>query len=393
MIKSVKKNTKRVFCILASSIIAFASIFMFLPKEKKSAKALSNDTEVVKLDNFPIKLNFLEYLSVNLGNACFTVDNCLLDLSFDLYEQRLDFKFSTFVRNQDNYIDNLFDGSFNATSLMPFTSSLDGGVAWKAVKMYESTSSADLAYAGPARVVTDYKITRKVGNTENYNYYLAKLVDYVGYNSNATSYFQILDQQTLFSSNRDIIFAYRTYRTGNPILLKDYANLLVEYSGVCKGYEAWIGSIMADRVLYSPILKLTFFASDINNALIFEFPCDYGYTPFSASYPIIDGVVDTTSQSYINGYNAGFSAASSEIGSDFYNEGVEDGKQIGYADGYEKGAQSSTTFFNLFSSAVNAPIKVLTDMFNFDILGVNMRDFFLGLVSLAVITTVIRWFV
>lgn len=110
---------------------------------------------------------------------------------------------------------------------------------------------------------------------------------------------------------------------------------------------------------------------------------------------------DTYSEYYFNknseneyekGYNAGFSDGKISSDNIVYQNGFNIGKQQGYSQGYNAGVESANkyTFLSLISSVVDAPIKALSGMLNFNILGFNMLDFFYALITLAVIIAVVR---
>lgn len=94
-----------------------------------------------------------------------------------------------------------------------------------------------------------------------------------------------------------------------------------------------------------------------------------------------------------------------------YNEGYNIGKENGYKEGYEKGnayrqaygkaeydrgysngtkSGNEYTFTALMLSIVDVPIQTLYGLLNFEILGYNMLNFVLGLLSLAIVIWVIR---
>lgn len=94
-----------------------------------------------------------------------------------------------------------------------------------------------------------------------------------------------------------------------------------------------------------------------------------------------------------------------------YNEGYNIGKENGYTEGYEKGnayrqaygkaeydrgyadgtkSGNEYTFTALMLSIVDVPIQTLYGLLNFEILGYNMLNFVLGLLSLAIVIWVIR---
>lgn len=94
-----------------------------------------------------------------------------------------------------------------------------------------------------------------------------------------------------------------------------------------------------------------------------------------------------------------------------YNEGYNIGKEKGYTEGYEKGnayrqaygkaeydrgyadgtkSGNEYTFTALMLSIVDVPIQTLYGLLNFEILGYNMLNFVLGLLTLAIVIWVIR---
>ena len=85
---------------------------------------------------------------------------------------------------------------------------------------------------------------------------------------------------------------------------------------------------------------------------------------------------------YDNGYDVG--------SLDGYDVGYREGEIIGYQRGVEDAGDY--TFFTLISAVVDAPIQAFTGLFNFDLLGVNLVDFFFALLTVATIIAVIRLF-
>lgn len=55
--------------------------------------------------------------------------------------------------------------------------------------------------------------------------------------------------------------------------------------------------------------------------------------------------------------------------------------------------EGSNTFTELFSAIFDAPVKTLTGLLDFDLLGTNMSKFFLSILSLAVIICLVRWLI
>lgn len=93
-----------------------------------------------------------------------------------------------------------------------------------------------------------------------------------------------------------------------------------------------------------------------------------------------NSTLNTDSVSYNTGYTNGVNAANSTI----------NGSSASYQAGYNKGLEESSNLFELFSSAVSAPINVVMKTLDFEILGVNVSTFLLSLLTLAFIVIVIR---
>lgn len=88
--------------------------------------------------------------------------------------------------------------------------------------------------------------------------------------------------------------------------------------------------------------------------------------------------------------------------SDAYKNGQENIKAL-YKPGaveyniiFNKGKEAAEydySFLNLFGSAIEAPVNAVLSMFDFNVLGYNMRSFMIGLFSVALVIAVIRIFV
>lgn len=102
--------------------------------------------------------------------------------------------------------------------------------------------------------------------------------------------------------------------------------------------------------------------------------------------------VDSDSASYSAGYNDGYSVGNCAGESSGYKKGYSVGDNTGYSRGYNAGVADSNdyTFLGLMSSVVDAPIKAFTGLFNFEVFGVNLSDFVLGVSTLCIIIFVVR---
>lgn len=104
----------------------------------------------------------------------------------------------------------------------------------------------------------------------------------------------------------------------------------------------------------------------------------------------------TDSESYNVGYNNGYGQGSS-VGyaqgeTAGYNTGYSEGVRVGYNSGYNEGLEhgGEYTFTSLVSSFVDVPVRTFTSLLNFELLGINLADFFMSLLTLAIIVTIVR---
>lgn len=90
----------------------------------------------------------------------------------------------------------------------------------------------------------------------------------------------------------------------------------------------------------------------------------------------------------IQGWNDGYSQGLNEG----YTSGIAAGKLEGYNQGYNSGANAANkyTFMSLMGSVLDAPISAFTSLFDFEILGINMTQFALSLLTICVIITVAK---
>ena len=79
-----------------------------------------------------------------------------------------------------------------------------------------------------------------------------------------------------------------------------------------------------------------------------------------------------------------------QYGSEQYNQGQQAGYDSGYAAGIAAGGNNS--FLSLITAVVDAPITAFTSLLNFDILGFNIKNVVLSLLTAALIIACIRFF-
>lgn len=81
--------------------------------------------------------------------------------------------------------------------------------------------------------------------------------------------------------------------------------------------------------------------------------------------------------------------------SSWYDRGIETGKSLGFNEGYNKGYQegsnySGIPFYNMFGAIFDVPVQTINGLLDFNILGVNMKGFILGLISLCIILFILK---
>ena len=136
--------------------------------------------------------------------------------------------------------------------------------------------------------------------------------------------------------------------------------------------------------------------SNDNDRIVF-----YGFvkdSSFSVSDFLVPTDVDTLyvttsegQESYNSGFNAGVNSVKSQYESQL--EAVkENARQKGFAEAEAMFDNGNTdySFFGLISAVIDAPIKAIRGLLNFDILGVNMFAFVTSLFSLAVVLMIVK---
>ena len=111
----------------------------------------------------------------------------------------------------------------------------------------------------------------------------------------------------------------------------------------------------------------------LENATFFNFR---NYANFSVTLP----------EDYINKslYENGYNNAKNE----YYNKWYIGRYQQGYNDGTSNAG--NYTFLSLMGAVVDAPIKAISDMLNFNLLGFNMSQFFFALLTVCIIVTIVK---
>lgn len=124
------------------------------------------------------------------------------------------------------------------------------------------------------------------------------------------------------------------------------------------------------------------------STVVSEFVIPFTSTSYDEGYNA--GYASGTNDGYNSGYNSGFSEGQSQG----YNTGFGAGRNEGYSSGYTAGIATgkNNNFMSLITAVVDAPIKAFTSLLNFEILGYNMKDLALALLTAGLLVAAIRFF-
>lgn len=95
---------------------------------------------------------------------------------------------------------------------------------------------------------------------------------------------------------------------------------------------------------------------------------------------------------YTSSYNKGYNEAKQQYESQI--EQLEQEKQQAYiegkTEGYQQGANTQNTLYNMVIAVADTPINIFKQIFNFNILGLDISGFIFGLISLIIIVWLIK---
>lgn len=129
---------------------------------------------------------------------------------------------------------------------------------------------------------------------------------------------------------------------------------------------------------------------DVNdNVLMIQFRVAPNLIFSTRSYYLVSADNLTENQSYNAGYQQGLTDNQQNV----YNDGYSAGRITGYNTGYSAGVANANnySFISLMGAVIDAPVNAFNSLFNFTVLGVNLRTFILGLLSFAVLLTIWKW--
>lgn len=133
--------------------------------------------------------------------------------------------------------------------------------------------------------------------------------------------------------------------------------------------------------IYQTLIPITIYFDTINNIAI----ANNGVTidgRYNSIVPVSKGenINDTINNAYNQGYNEG------------YNSGIGTAQEAARQQGFNEGVASAGnyTFTGLLNAVFYAPLKAMTGMLNFEILGVNVLAIVTFLLTMAVVIGIMR---
>lgn len=108
-----------------------------------------------------------------------------------------------------------------------------------------------------------------------------------------------------------------------------------------------------------------------------------GFIP-AVGWTFAGGAISYKADEYTNAYNNGYQLGNDAGYYNGYNEGFYDGVES-VLDGNDE-----YTFMGLISAVVDAPVKALAGLFNFNVLGIDMFPFLTAILTMCIIIAVVK---
>lgn len=122
--------------------------------------------------------------------------------------------------------------------------------------------------------------------------------------------------------------------------------------------------------------------------------CSTGNKTYLLNFTVVNNTEagDQYNLGYNYGYNKGYNNGYNNGVNDGYSNGYNSGNIVGYENGRAQGILESNdySFLGLIGAVVDAPVKAFTGLFNFEVLGVNLRGLFMSLLTLCIVITVVK---
>ena len=105
------------------------------------------------------------------------------------------------------------------------------------------------------------------------------------------------------------------------------------------------------------------------------------------------GTANGSNMNYQAGYSDGYDRGFEEGSSDGVSRGYESGYSDGYAEGYQEGSEVVSDYEDAVLFTVSAPFQAISNMLNFEVLGINLAGLFFFLLTAVILVFLIKTFV
>lgn len=157
-------------------------------------------------------------------------------------------------------------------------------------------------------------------------------------------------------------------------------------------------------------LKELNFESDSGNTETFDDNISYVYNSLNldidrvkyiyfvaSGTSLLDVVFNVANNGYNQGFSDGYNKGYGEGETNGYNQGFTQGEtngyNQGYNDGYNESASKQNSLYDMILSVVDTPFRVFNQIFDFDVLGINIKNIVLSFATVAIAIFVIKRFI
>lgn len=123
----------------------------------------------------------------------------------------------------------------------------------------------------------------------------------------------------------------------------------------------------------------------------------YYFANSSVSPDPVDPSPNPSDSNYQAGYEQGYYDGSNSSYQTGFGDGYNDGRAVGYDDGYHSGYSAGVlnandySFLGLIGAVVDAPVNTFVSLLNFEIFGFNFLSCLTGILTIALIITIVRF--
>lgn len=257
------------------------------------------------------------------------------------------------------------------------TINISSGLVTVAVAKNTSTYSAIQVKCDVSANCDFRETTSEQGNKEYWVHFNSWEVDLKAYNYSNDSFASIYHSTNYFNN-----FESSLVTDPNNFLEMSFYLSQSTNSGTLSFYTSWYDYALDENSGINASNTSALYGSNnfvrFNNGYNIRFDLDNLHTQLINAFNM-----------GIGGYNAGYETGYS-IGKE---EGVSQGYDTGYSDGYTSGIETNGTAFTIFNGILNIgmiPVNFFLAMFNFNILGINISNFILSLISVLITIYIYR---